>query len=434
MNSPFDMPMSPEWRARTKIIVSLVVFVLLLAVLYRVSDIFPIVIVSLVLAYLLYPVATVIDHRILRLFGAREKRGWAILLSILLFLLVITIVILVVVPALVQQIEEFGRGIPARLSSFEYALEAILSEPILFNNEPLLFEGEPFIPLDRIEEATGIRDIGQFIQLENLDLADASRAFLGSVESLTGTAFSFLGTAFTTVINASFLLMMTFYLAKDGGKFVEHAIQLTPTDYRGDARRIFYELAQVWNAYLRGQLILSLIMGLSVYLAALAVGLPNPEILGLLAGLLEFIPTIGPLIALIPAAFLALISQSATLPFLSGVPFMIVVIVIWTGLQNIEAIFLVPRVMGDALNLHPFVVLIAVLAGAAIAGALGVILAAPFVASSRVILQYVYGKLAGIPPFPERGHDETGTQVGGFLRQWALVERIAAALQWTRQR
>jgi hypothetical protein len=79
---------------------------------------------------------------------------------------------------------------------------------------------------------------------------------------------------------------------------------------------------------------------------------------------------------------------------------MLVVIVVWTALQNIEAVFLVPRIMGDSLHLHPLVVVIAVMGGAALAGALGVILAAPFVASGRVIAQYIYGKIMNTDPFP----------------------------------
>src|SRR5699024_405686 len=88
------------------------------------------------------------------------------------------------------------------------------------------------------------------------------------------------------------------------------------------------------------------------------------------------------------------------LPFLEGVPFMLTVIVVWTLLRNIEAVILVPRVMGGSLNLHPFVVMVGVLAGAAVGGALGVVLAAPIIASVRVFGQYIYGKLSDTDPFP----------------------------------
>jgi predicted PurR-regulated permease PerM len=231
-------------------------------------------------------------------------------------------------------------------------------------------------------------------------LGAAVQTFLSSVQNLSGPAFSFVGGAFNTVINSIFLIMLTFYLLKDGDRFIASTIELVPADYQSDAKRLFGALGDVWAAYLRGQLLLCLV--------------PNALLLGVLAGVLEFIPNLGPLIALIPAAFLALFSTSTTFPNLEGFVFMLVVIVVWTMLQNLESVFLVPRIIGDSLDLHPVVVMVAVLVGAAIAGALGVILAAPFVASGRVIARYLYGKLTNTNPFHEADVQSREPQ-GNFL-------------------
>jgi predicted PurR-regulated permease PerM len=141
-------------------------------------------------------------------------------------------------------------------------------------------------------------------------------------------------------------------------------------------------------------------MGLVSFIIASLLGGPNPLILGVLSGLLEFIPSIGSGLAIFPAALMALTSESATIPFLEGAPFAIVAVIAWATLQNVEAIILVPRVMGGSLNLHPFVVIVAIIAGASLAGVLGIILAAPMVASLRVFGQYIYGKLMDRDPFP----------------------------------
>jgi predicted PurR-regulated permease PerM len=194
---------------------------------------------------------------------------------------------------------------------------------------------------------------------------------------------------------------MIFYLLKDGAKFVTSIIDVAPPGYRTDARRLFTELGHVWNAYLRGQLILSSFIGLVVFITAALLGVPNAPVLGLISFTLEFVPTIGPLIALIPASLLALLSESATIPGLSGITFAIVVIVVWTTIQNIQAIFVTPRVMGDSLDLHPIIVIIGVLVGASLAGALGVILAAPTIATLRLFGGYIYQKWFDQPPFPE---------------------------------
>jgi predicted PurR-regulated permease PerM len=183
---------------------------------------------------------------------------------------------------------------------------------------------------------------------------------------------------------------------------------------------LFAELGQVWNAYLRGQLILSSFIGAAVFVAATLLGVPNALVLGLISFTLEFIPTLGPTLALIPAALLALFSTSTTIGGLGGITFMIMVIVVWFLIQNIQAILVTPRVMGDSLNLHPFVILLAVLAGASFGGALGVILAAPMVATIRLFGQYIYGKLFDTSPFPEPRTEEVALPAF-VLRLWEAL-------------
>jgi predicted PurR-regulated permease PerM len=392
---------SPEWTLRTKIIVGLISFAFIVTLLWFIRGVFPIVVVSLLIAFVLNPLVTFLTRRV---FIARQnrgpRRGLAALISFLIAFFVIFSLFLIIIPTLLDEVAEFGRGIPSFVETFASQIEVFLEQPITFGEDSFMIDGEPFIPLDRIEEVTGTRDLTQMLQLDEVDLAAAAETFLGSARNLSGPAFSFLGSAFSTIINVIFLIMITFYLLKDGDRFIEITVHLIPEDHQEDALHLLHRLSDVWGAYLRGQLILSLVMGFAVYFASLLLGLPNALILGVLAGLLEFIPNLGPLIALIPAAFLALVSQSTTVDYLVGFPFMVVVIVVWTILQNIEAVFLVPRIMGDSLHLHPIVVIIAVLGGAALAGALGVILAAPFVASGRVIAQYIYGKISNTEPFP----------------------------------
>jgi predicted PurR-regulated permease PerM len=395
---------SPSWGPQTKRTVAVIGLVALALLLVAVNDILPVIIISGLLAFLLTPATNFFQRRIMGavpVLSPDAKRGWAVLMTFALVVFLIVVAVLVIVPAIVIQLEEFAQGLPERLADVENQLELILSEPIMFRGAPVLLDGQPIIPLERIAGVTGTTDLTSIITLSELDLQTTAQTFLSSARSLTGPAFSFVGGAFNTIISLTFLIMMTFYLLKDGRRFVQVVVDLAPEEYQGDAGRIVGELGNVWNAYIRGQFILCMTIGIAVYILATLLGVPNAPILGLLAGILEFIPNLGPLLALIPAALIALVSQSMTIPFLSGVPFMIVVIVVWTGLQNVEALFIVPRVLGSSLDLHPLVVIIAVLSGAALAGPLGVILAAPTVASLRVFARYIYGKLTNRPPFPE---------------------------------
>ena len=391
--TPYPPPVSsPGWSSRTKRTVVLIGLLVAAVVAWRLTEILPIIVIALVLSYLLFPIARVIDHRLLAA-GRQPKRTLSALSILLTFMLVLAffaIIVIVVFPVLFQQLRDFLERVPELIGGVEAQVRDLLSRPITIADQR-------FVPLTSLEEALGASPAGDFPALADVNLTETVTAF---VRSLTGPAFNFLGGAVNAVVNFIFLLTLLFYLIKDGALFVDRLVGVAPTSYRDDARRLFYELGEVWDAYLRGQLILSLTMGLLVFLAATILGVPNAPILGMLSALLEFIPTLGPALALIPAALLAVASQSSTLPFLEGVPFMLTVIVVWTLLQNIEAVILVPRVMGGSLNLHPFVVMVGVLAGAAVGGALGVVLAAPIIASVRVFGQYIYGKLSDTDPFP----------------------------------
>jgi len=424
---------SPEWSPRAKRTFALLLLGFFLLLTWAIRDILPLVIVSVLLAFIFHPPVTFLTKMVFRSQRSQGvRRTLSILLVFILALLLLVVLILVVVPPVLEQLQDFLSDIPALVERLGTDVTEILAQPITWNGEPILLNGEQIILLDRIEEATGTRDLSQLLQLESLNLEEALNPFLGSARSLTGPAFNFLGGAFNTVINLTFLIMMTFYLTKDGARFIDTLVELAPDEYRSDIARLVQDLGTVWNGYLRGQLLLCVVIGVAVYFAALLLGLPNPEILGLIAGLLEFIPNLGPLLALIPAAFLALVSTSSTLPFLSGFLFMLVVIFVWVLIQNLEAVFLVPRIMGDSLDLHPLAVLVAVLGGAAIAGALGVILAAPFVASARVILRYIYGKVTGRDPFVsaiEEKSESSEQQPSSnlFVRLRQMLDRRATA-------
>lgn len=382
---------SPQWSPRAKRLVSIILLVIIGIFLWQILDVLPIVVVATVLAFLLTPLTTLIERFL------RGNRTVAILLTFVIVLVLLALLVLIILPVLFNEFRDFATQFPEFITRLQTDLESALSQPITFRGEPVLINGEPLIPLDEIRAALATPE-GEDAVPPSLDLLGTLRGF---VSSLAGPAFGVVGRTFTAVINIVFLLTLIFYLIRDSHKLTNGLVQVTPESYRGDVRRILFELKEVWNDYLRGQLILCVAIGVLVLIAALILGVPNAPMLALIAGITELIPNIGPLIALIPAALFALFSQSATLPFLSGVGFAVVVVVVWILIQNIEAVFLVPRVMGDSLNLHPIAVLVGVIIGANVAGILGVLLAAPVIASIRVFAQYFYGKLTDRDPFPD---------------------------------
>jgi predicted PurR-regulated permease PerM len=119
---------------------------------------------------------------------------------------------------------------------------------------------------------------------------------------------------------------------------------------------------------------------------------PNALLLGLLAGILEIIPNLGPVLAAVPAVALAFFQGSDRLP-LSNEWFVALVIFLYILIQQVENYVFVPRILGASVKLHPVVVIAGVVAGASIAGLLGIFLAAPTIASLRLLGGYLYAKM-----------------------------------------
>jgi predicted PurR-regulated permease PerM len=404
VSQPFPPPISsPGWSSRTKRNVLLAVVALVLLAVWRLNEALPLVIISLVLSYLFYPITTFIENRLKRFLPS--ARNWAIFFTIVGFISLLIIFFIVVFPALFTQLEEFGNRLPGLVASLQANAEAWLSQPVIINGQPVMIDGRELIPLEQIRQLGSNSDANLPVQLSNFNIVEAARTF---INSLTGPAVNVVGGALTFIINAIFLLTLIFYWLKDGGRFINTIIGFAPITYRNDASRLFFELGRVWDAYLRGQLFLSTFVGVVVFICATLLGVPNAPTLGLISGVMEFIPTLGPLIAIIPAILLALGSQSSTLPFLEGLPFAIVVIAVWITIQNIQAMIVSPRVMGTRLNLHPVVILMGVIAGANLAGAFGIILAAPTIATLRMVGQYIYGKLTDTNPFPNPPNNRKG--------------------------
>lgn len=141
-----------------------------------------------------------------------------------------------------------------------------------------------------------------------------------------------------------------------------------PRARRPEAKRIEGEARRLFGAYVRGQLLLGVIIGTASGITYAALGVPYAVFLGVLAGVLELVPIVGPIVAGAAAA-----AVSLTQPF----PLVIWVIVAATLIQQVENHFLVPRISGDAVGLHPLAALLAVLVGVELAGIVGAIFAVP---------------------------------------------------------
>jgi predicted PurR-regulated permease PerM len=138
------------------------------------------------------------------------------------------------------------------------------------------------------------------------------------------------------------------------------------------------------------------LVGAMVWLGATILGLPGAFALGILSGILELLPNLGPLLAIIPAIIVAL-TQGSSHFMVSNWVFTLIVIAFYIAVQQIENLLIVPKLMSRAVKLHPLVLILGMFVGALSYGILGAILAAPVIASLKEIIRYLYLKIRGLP-------------------------------------
>jgi predicted PurR-regulated permease PerM len=165
---------------------------------------------------------------------------------------------------------------------------------------------------------------------------------------------------------------------------------LVPAVLREDVRNVLVLADSVLGAYLRGQVLLCLSVGVSFTVGLLFLRVDFALLLGVIAGVLEAVPVLGPILGAIPAVLVALATSPSNV---------IWVVVLALALQQLENLFLVPQVQGMTVHLHPAVVMLVLVVGSEVAGLVGVILGVPLTAMFRDVASYLYLRLAD-PPLP----------------------------------
>lgn len=352
-----------KWSDRTKQWVLAGIIVLTAVAFYQFRRILTPVVLALILAYVLNPAVSFLHRRL------RVPRTLAALLVLLILLGLIALVPILIIPALVDQV----RGLNLNI-------QQMLDAAISFLKGPIVIAGFT------VETAQLYEQLSSSLQSMLSSIATSSVSLLLNVAS---------GLAWFVLV-----LVLAFWFVKDAPYIREKVMGLAPVRYQRDMRLLLVQVVRVWQAFFQGQLILCLVVGVAVAVVMAIVGLPYALLMGLIAGVLELIPNVGPTLAAVPAVVVALVSGSSYLPL---TPFWFAVLVagLYVLIQQVENNVLVPRIMGYSLNLHPLVVLLGVLMGASMAGVLGIFLAAPTLATLRVIGRYVYRKLLDQEPFPE---------------------------------
>jgi predicted PurR-regulated permease PerM len=258
---------------------------------------------------------------------------------------------------------------------------ALLLPALLKNTEQFIAQA-PSLARELQQHLQGLLQRFPFLSTAGQELAAELRNLAGA---LAAASINMIGFASSAVLSAFLTLLMTFYLLADGTRIREYLLSFLPWTRRASVRTVTDRMGERMGHWLLGQLLLCLIIGGACTGVLLLLGVPGALVLGVIAGVLELIPNIGPFLAAIPA-FLVALTQSPLLALAT-------VLAYW-GIQALENAVLVPKLMGRVVKLHPLAVILALSVGGTLFGVTGALIAIPVTAALAVLLEEIQGSVA----------------------------------------
>ncbi len=338
--------------------------VAIVATIYFVRPLIGPLIISAILAFVLTPlVERLASYR-------RLRRDVAVVIVYIIFLVLVIAIPSSVLPFVVPQLLNLSFD----LLEIEQQIEVFLSRTITLGG--FSFSLPALIP----------EDLNQFLQ-----------DFI--IQASSG-AFNRIGEITSNLAWLLVILVATFYFLKDSARLSNWFIELLPQEYHEDARMFLAQMNRIWGAFLRGQLILVLLITITTSVTMSAVGLRGAIAFGILAGVLDLIPSLGPTVAGVIAGLVALIFGSSYLN-ISNAFFAAIVVMIFIVIQQIENIWWRPQIMGQTLRLHPGLVFVGVIGALTISGILGALVIIPLMATIGVLGKYIKAKLRDEPPWQD---------------------------------
>ena len=369
---------SPKWDSTTKMVVSLTIVALVAALLIYFRGIVGPLILALILAFLLQPVAA---------WGCKISRfSWRFVVNLIYLLLVVL---------LGTALTLSGLAILQQAQSLVSFIESFLNR----------------LP-DMVQElTTQTRMIGPFLlDFSQLDLEALARQILDAVQPLLGQAGTLVSKFATTTASTLgwglFVLLVSYFLLSEAGQLRQDIVHIDIPGYSADIQRLANELYRIWNTFLRGQTIIALLVIASYYVLLTILGTRLALVIALLAGLARFIPYLGSWITWIVTAIVAYL-QTSNYFGLEPVQYAALVLMLCLALDMIFDNLINPRLMGHALGVHPAGVLIAAIIAANLIGIIGLVLAAPVLATLALLARYIVRKMFDLDPWPEGEQEKT---------------------------
>lgn len=384
--------MYTEWRTATKYVIAIALALVGVYILYLSRSVITLLVAGALIAFLLRPLVRLFQRRL------RFPKGLAVLVAHLLGIIILLLAPLVLIPPILNAVNvlleiDYQELINNALQSLENTLVNLQESGFQILGVRILLDSFVNPVLGYLQGVSP--EFQPDLPAYDVIVNSLSSAFTVSF----GFAVSFVGSLFSGIVAILFLLLSSIYFSLDGGRFYHGFLDWFPEAQRMEVATLSRRIRLIWDAFFRGQLVLMIIIGTAVWLGLTIMGVHGAFALGIIAGLLEIVPTLGPILSAIPAVLVAVIQGSSHFD-INHLIFALIVIGFYALVQAFENYMVVPQVLGEAVQLHPLIVMSGVIAGASIFGLLGALLAAPIIATSKEIAEYLHHKMLDEDPFP----------------------------------
>lgn len=397
LNSNEQSP-SPYWGSTTKLLIGITMMAITGALVIRFQNLIGPLVFSFILSFILHPLASWLVNR--------SGMSWRMAVNVI-FLVLILIIALSATATSVAVVNQ--------LQSLLLVIQRFVAEvPDIISNlstDTTVYE----IPIIKYQFS-----YSQLISQMNIDLLALSNQVLGAVQPVLGQAGGLLGTvatsAFTGISWGIFILLVAYFILAEAGQVPDFFQKLDLPGHLDDFRRLAHRMGFIWSVFLRGQLLLVLMIVFTFFILMSVMGVHYAFGLALLAGLAKFVPYIGPLVSGVTTAVVAYLQDGNYL----GIPqftFAVVVVVLAIVLDQVFDTLITPRLFGQTLGVHPAAVLVTALITANLIGFIGLLLAAPVLASAQLFLRYLFRKMLDLDPWPQ-------SDPGPMEIQWPFIPEI----------
>jgi predicted PurR-regulated permease PerM len=364
---------SPKWSSTLKTAVGITIAGLLLALLIYFRSIIGPLILAFILIYLLHPLAALLTNHTRLSWRASVNIIYVVFLILVIGSSTLTgLAALQQIQSLIKVIERFVNDLPSLIDKLSTQIYII----------------GPY----RI-------DLSQFTDLSQLSnqLINALQLIIGRAGTLAGT---FATATASTIAWGSFVMIISYFVLADLGKVPKVQDYINIPGYSFDIERMSTSLGHIWNAFLRGQLTIVIMVILSYTILLSILGVRYAFAIAIVAGLARFVPYVGPVIVYIVMALVTLF-QGGNYFNLQPIYYTLLTILLSILIDQIYDNLVSPRIMGRSLGVHPAAVLVVAIIAANLIGLIGLVLAAPVLASIMLIGRYTIRKMFDRDPWED---------------------------------